>query len=577
MEINHKIKILQRIADNDCLASPSLLLLKLIELASDETASVSDLSRIIEQDPALSARLIKLSNTSFYARSRKVSTVSQAVLMMGFNKIRAMALSLSLRASFPFGKVGSMDYEYFWKASLYRALIAQEFARTMPSFDSLQDEEAFTAALILEIGMLMLYEVTSEELKDSFPGDAPLEELIDWEEKNLGINHRQVGRIVLSRWRFPESITESQRHFGSEALKEGGSLFCAVLESARSCTEIFFGKRDDFGFFIEASRILGLAPQTIHEILSESFQKVEEIAEFFKLTACSADDMLLVMEKANRALAGTNSFLQKKLTKVIGAVSNLDEPEGDRIASPQTETRKTVASVLDAVVHEIRNPLMAIGGFAQRLAKNTQADEGTLKYADIIVHESSRLQDTLNEFMALSEAYSPDSTEGNLVETIDQAIDELRAIIETKNIRVIRGYSQEPVVIQMDKAAMKKALQLLLEALIELIGENPVRISFELLPDRTSCAVRISIETRDWSLSDHATKILSGSNFSSRSLDSGFGLLKAWKIFEAHNGHVEIKTESDSYRLEVHLPLLLTGRTSDGHNLKTYAEYSTQN
>ena len=52
--------------------------------------------------------------------------MAQAILLVGHTRLRVMALSLSLRDSFPFGKAHSLDYEYFWKASLYRALIAQD-------------------------------------------------------------------------------------------------------------------------------------------------------------------------------------------------------------------------------------------------------------------------------------------------------------------------------------------------------------------------------------------------------------------------------------------------------------------
>ncbi len=140
-----KSRIIQEILANEHLPSPSPLLIKLVEMAADETTSVSDLVRVIEQDPGLATRLLKLVNSAFYAREREISSIHQAVVILGFKKLRMMALTLSLRDAFPLGKVVGMDYDYFWKTSLYRALIAHGFVSSSPLLRDIRPEEAFTA------------------------------------------------------------------------------------------------------------------------------------------------------------------------------------------------------------------------------------------------------------------------------------------------------------------------------------------------------------------------------------------------------------------------------------------------
>ena len=189
-----KAAILNQIASNDYLPSLSPLTIQLIGLAADEHSSILDLTRIIEKDPGLTARLLKIVNSAFYAHREPISSISYAVMVAGFNKIRVMALNISLKDTFPLGKVNGMDYDFFWKTSLYRAIIAQGLVKGSYLNDRVDSEEVFTAGLILEIGLLLLFHLCPDPLKESFPGgDVPLEEAIRWEEENIGINHRELG------------------------------------------------------------------------------------------------------------------------------------------------------------------------------------------------------------------------------------------------------------------------------------------------------------------------------------------------------------------------------------------------
>jgi len=126
----------------------------LVEMASDETpppGSSSHLSKRTRPDgpphPACQQRLFQAAVPSpRCAGSRAV----------GFDRLRIMALSVSLRDTFPMGEVGALDFRKFWKISLYRAMLAKAVAR---GAEGNHPEEAFTAALILEIGLLVLYDL----------------------------------------------------------------------------------------------------------------------------------------------------------------------------------------------------------------------------------------------------------------------------------------------------------------------------------------------------------------------------------------------------------------------------------
>ena len=400
MEAIDKSRILEQISANEYLPSLSPLIVQLINVAADEHSSILHLTRIIEQDPGLTARLLKLVNSAFYAHREPISSISYAVMVAGFNKIRSMALSISLKDTFPLGKVNGMDYDYFWKTSLYRAILAQDLTRGSYLSNELDPEEVFTAGLLLELGMLLLFHVCPDELKDDFPGgDVPLEEAIKWEDENLGINHRELGRLTLKQWHFPEQFLEGQKFYGPRAMKEDSPELYKITEIARVCTQLFLGSRDDFAFLKKISELLNMDIERLSEILTEVFFKVEDMARELRLQVNPNNDILEVMEKANQTLIKINGSLEENFGKMVGLASTQDREVGPSLQAIPEEQKKDLETAMDAVAHEIRNPLMVIGGFAQRLIKKGHDQADVIQYAELIAQESRRLEKVLNDLM----------------------------------------------------------------------------------------------------------------------------------------------------------------------------------
>ncbi|MCU0586708.1 MAG: HDOD domain-containing protein [Syntrophobacteraceae bacterium] len=555
MEREERSVILRRLVEWDTFPSPSPLLMQLVELAADEKATPRSLARIIEQDPGLTTRLIKVANSAAYARRRQVSSIADAALLMGFNRLRVMALTVSLRDGFPMGRVGGMDYERFWKTSLYRGIIAQNFARCLGNSD-LSEEEAFVGGLILEMGMLLLFQICPATQRDCFPGGSvSLAETLHWEREHLGLDHRAVGRVVLQRWHFPESLVEAQRFHGPEALADGRPIPARILELARSASQLFFGRRTDFEIIQKTAASIGVSAEQVSEILCRTFFQVEEAAEALRLRPSTDKDILEALEKANVALARINGTLQLNIEKFVQLVTE-HQGSGDWCLSDALmDKKKAVENVLDAVAHEIRNPLMAIGGFAQRLARNVEEKNELLKYASIIIQESSRLEQVFKGVVAVSQPYQPTFSESDLIGVLDEAIEELRNLMEEKRIEVIRNYGRELLPLLIDAKAIRKAIQQLLKTVVQLVEEESAVIQVELPSGGAAGEVRIFISGRGWTIPDEVGKVLSGFDFSGKTLGVGFGLLMTRKILEAHEGTIHWKQTQESASFEVRLPV----------------------
>jgi HD-like signal output (HDOD) protein len=377
-------EILKRLESGYALPSLSVIAIRLVELASDESCSVDELAGLIEKDPSLTVRLLKLANSAFFAGSNPAVTVKQAVLRIGFRQLRIMALTLSLRDTFPMGKVGTLDYEYFWRTSLYTALLAKSLARRISKCDP---DAAFIGGLTLGIGFLIFHDLFIKgKGEEPDRGLDTLDALLAWENDRFGIDHRLIGEAALRHWKFPEEIIACQNGHRHET----SSLLARVCESARVLSNVLVRRSSDFhALFKEPSESFGLADDVINDIILSTFEEVEDIAESLKIEMNKEKDLLDLMEKANRALS-----------QISERISNLQHdcslPSFESL-SEKPEGRTSVTETLQAVAHEIRNPLVTVAGFAKRLADTIDPLSKGGKYARIILEETRRLEAALSE------------------------------------------------------------------------------------------------------------------------------------------------------------------------------------
>ena len=382
--------VLKALEAGHSLPSLSVVALQLVELAADDTCSARDLARPIEKDPALAVRLLKLANSAFYSGSQPVSTLEGAVVKVGFHRLRIMALSLSLRETFPMGKVGPLDYERFWRSSLYQALLAKSLAQHSGTCNP---EEAFVAGLTLDIGLLVLFDILVKGKDGEIPEDPnSLERTLSMERERYGIDHRQVGEAALRFWKFPEGIVACQMSHGVAAKGEPVSPLAGVCDLASSFIRILFrGGRDFSALFREGERRGDLDSEVINEILLSTFLEVEEIGRSLKLELDREKDLIGIMESANAALS-----------RISEKVAEWNPPDTSQLPSFENLDRRcgNVAWTLQAVAHEIRNPLLAVGGFAKRLASALDPASDSGRYAHVILQEAMRLEQALARITA---------------------------------------------------------------------------------------------------------------------------------------------------------------------------------
>ncbi len=362
--------------------------MKLVEMATDDTKSAKDLAQLIEKDPSLSSRVLQMANSAYYPKTKPVTTLKDAVVKIGFQRLRIMALSISLRDTFPMGKVGGLDYERFWKVSLYRGLISRELAKRLGGCDP---EEAFLAGLILEIGLLIFFDVVLKRQAQAIPLDiTKIDHLIQWELNEYGIHHRQVGAMAMEKWGFHRDLIESQG-----AGLTGDTAHPNPLVRICHIAIVLSGLTVDRHQAFEAPcdqvlKAYDIQASTVADVVVSCMEQVEEFAQSLKIQVNKDMDLLDIMEKANQTL--------KRISEKFadhGPEAPLPTKEAIDTTDPKT------LMLLEALAHEIRNPLAAVGGFARRLAKSLDPDSKGGAYASIILKEAERLERLLEDLKSL--------------------------------------------------------------------------------------------------------------------------------------------------------------------------------
>ena len=192
------------LTDVKALVSPPHIYLKVSELMHAADSSAKDFEEVIHLDPTLTARLLRIANSSFYSFRSKVDTVSRAVAVIGMRDLYSLVIAVSAVQSFSKISNGLVNMDTFWRHSIYCGLIARTLANRC---NVLHTERMFVAGLLHDIGSLVIFNRLPEVARDLLliaQGDE--EVLYQAEKEALGFTHAHVGGVLLDHWQVPPTL-----------------------------------------------------------------------------------------------------------------------------------------------------------------------------------------------------------------------------------------------------------------------------------------------------------------------------------------------------------------------------------
>ncbi len=208
---------------------------KVAELLRDDDYSTQDLVKVIQYDQAITANIMKMSNSAYFGSRQKIRTVHEAVVFLGRRHLQSAVFTAGASRFFQASKGGYVDKgKALWEHSVAVAVMSQILSRQLRKRE---DQELYTAALMHDIGKLIL----GEFVQDAFEKIQALMDrrscsFLEAEEEILGINHAELGGRIADQWNFPPAIRDGIAfHHRPDLLEDENSNAGLIYLSDQFC------------------------------------------------------------------------------------------------------------------------------------------------------------------------------------------------------------------------------------------------------------------------------------------------------------------------------------------------------
>ncbi len=260
---------------------------KLLELTASESSAVTDIAAIIERDPSVATRLLKLVNSSFYGVRREINSIQQALMMVGMANLRSLVLSSSVMQLFEqSGKTSSYDRNGLWKHSVACAITARSLARASRVMDP---DVAFTAGLIHDVGKVIIDKYLHAEFEKIVQiMETENISMSQAELRVLEATHAEIGEHLCKLWNLPEILCDCVAFHHNPSASENHSKAAALIGVADSVArEIGIGNGGGVG--IEDSELDALVKLTmLDQAMIESVKSELEVSLNADVESCLA-------------------------------------------------------------------------------------------------------------------------------------------------------------------------------------------------------------------------------------------------------------------------------------------------
>lgn len=253
------------------------VLLNLLTACEEEDSSLLDISDIISKDPALSLRVLQLVNSAYYGFRHDFSGIEQAVVYLGANTIKNLALTTSVHQVFE-GKVATdsagFDPGSFWYHSLMTATLAKRLAVETGKVDG---EEAYLAGLLHDIGKLLLISAFPESYSISPAPDSTDNDICRLEVELVGVDHCQAGSWLVRQWKLSSLVADvlQYHHESEDNIREAFPLV-RIVYVANAMTRLAEGELDHIRY--PYNHILNLEDIDLKGFVNSAAEEVDQIA-----------------------------------------------------------------------------------------------------------------------------------------------------------------------------------------------------------------------------------------------------------------------------------------------------------
>lgn len=301
----------------NCSTLPSLpaVAMKVLELTRDPKVSIAAIATTVQMDPALSTKVLRTVNSSYYALTVPCPNISRAMSLLGLNTVKALVLGFSLvDCTKRLGREGSLDLTSFWRRAVYGAASARVLAVHTRACDP---EEAFVGALLQDIGILACFAaLKSEYLSAISDADEDHDTLAALEHERLGFDHAHVGRMLAEKWRLPPQLVEcvALHHADGSCPASHERLVRTVQLSrlAAGTLTVANPREKHRAFHVGARQWFDLAFSEADALIESAARSARELAKSLDLRVGAAPDVTAILSEAHERLSESQEAMQQE-------------------------------------------------------------------------------------------------------------------------------------------------------------------------------------------------------------------------------------------------------------------------
>ena len=258
---------------------PSLpaVVMELLTSIDQEDVDISVLARKVSHDSALTAKTLRLANSSLYGLQVKVTTIAQAITFLGFQTTRNLITAAAVTGCFAEGQCAGFDDKAFWRHSIATAACCKAIARRL----RFNQDYAFTAGLLHDIGRLVLVSTYPRQYEAAMAHKRLHDTAVrEAEQAVMGVDHVQAGAALAEHWNFSETMRLAiAHHHGPDA--PGAGLLASIVHVANAIVHELdvAGEEDDLAPTVSSAAwtALGLNEDALLHVFRETELQFEEI------------------------------------------------------------------------------------------------------------------------------------------------------------------------------------------------------------------------------------------------------------------------------------------------------------
>jgi diguanylate cyclase (GGDEF)-like protein len=330
--------VLQDVLSSKELPTLPIIATKLLALTAQEETTLTDIANLIAQDMGLSTKVLRVANSSFYSFPQQISSINQAVSILGINAVRSLVLSFSFLSMGKSQKNSLFDFTQFWEHSLVQAAATKLILEQVANADT---EEAFTCGLLQNIGQLALATTLPQEYNQV------LQRIIDSKASNdadsnskegaseleiIGMTHADVGYEVGKVWGLPEGLLLPVKYHHLPQAYQGNNQRCKqtirAAYLANLLSNIFYSDTPEQyhkQFRNEAKQLLGLKVLGVNTVLKMIDKVIEQSAQYFGIKINPVKSVAEILQEANLRLSLINLSYEEMNRELIKSKMELEK------------------------------------------------------------------------------------------------------------------------------------------------------------------------------------------------------------------------------------------------------------